>query len=127
MEIKANAKGSRYIDVTEQHLKTIKEYNLFTDLVGSDGYVDETTLQKLQHNIRGLLETKSGDKNLVDLCLDVIYHRDMKALGLRNLMLLYISYNNGEQLDLDGFSCEDLLIGTEDEQDTTDELELDNE
>lgn len=127
MEIKANAKGSRYIDVTEQHLKTIKEYNLFTDLVGSDGYVDETTLQKLQHNIRGLLETKSGDKNLVDLCLDVIYHRDMKALGLRNLMLLYISYNNGEQLDLDGFSCEDLLIGAEDEQDTTDELELDNE
>lgn len=112
MEIKANAKGSRYIEVTEQHLDTIKEYSLFHDLVGSDGFVDETTLELLRHNVRALLESgKSTDKNLLNLCLDVIYHRDMKPLGLRNLMLLYISFNDGKELDIDGFSSDDLLVG----------------
>lgn len=120
MEIKANAKGTRYIEVTEKHLDTIKEYSLFHDLVGSDGFVDETTLEKLQSNVRSLLEAgKDTDKNLLDLCFDVIYHRDMKALGLRNLMLLYISYNdaNSEELDLEGFASEDMLIEGEDKED----------
>jgi len=31
----------------------------------------------------------STDKALLDLCFDVIYHKDMKALGLHNLILLY--------------------------------------
>ena len=116
MEIKANAKGSRFIEVTEQHLETIKEYSLFHDLVGSDGYIDDTTLEKLQHNVRSLLEDgRDTDKNLLDLCFDVVYHRDMTALGLRNLMLLYISFNdeNAMEMDLDGFSSEDLLIEAE--------------
>lgn len=120
MEIKANAKGSRYIEVTEQHLDTIKEYSLFHDLVGSDGFVDETTLEKLQRNVRALLEAgHDTDKNLLDLCFDVIYHRDMKALGLRNLMLLYISYNdvNSEELDIEGFSSEDMIIEAEEKED----------
>lgn len=116
MEIRANAKGSRFIEVTEQHLETIKDYALFHDLVGSDGFVDETTLEKLQHNVKALLMSgKDTDKNLLDLCLNVIYHRDMKALGLRNLMLLYISYNDGKELSFDGFSEEDLLKGIDDD------------
>ncbi len=111
MEIKANEKGSRYIDVNENHLETIKKYSLFTDLVGSTGVVDETTLEKLQSNVRALLLAGNDtDKSLLDLCFDVIYHRDMKALGLRNLMLLYISYNDDKELDLEGFSFEDLLL-----------------
>ncbi len=110
MEIKANEKGSRYIEVTEKHLETIKEYSLFHNLVGCDGYVDDTTLEKLRYNVRALLETgKNADKDLLDLCFDVIYHRDMKALGLRNLMLLYISFNDGKELDIDGFSSEQML------------------
>ncbi len=119
MEIKANAKGSRFIEVTEQHLDTIKKYSLFSDLVGSDGFVDEETLVKLQHTVRNLLEDGNDrDKDLMDLCFDVIYHRDMKALGLRNLMLLYISYNdmNSLELDLEGFSSEDLLLEAEEEE-----------
>jgi hypothetical protein len=116
MEIKANAKGSRYIQVTEKHLETIKNYSLFHDLVGGDGFVDETTLEKLQNNVRALLEAgKNTDKDLLDLCLDVIYHKDMKPLGLRNLMLLYISYNDGDELDIDGFSSEELILGEEKE------------
>lgn len=117
MEIKANAKGSRYIEVTEKHLETIKEYSLFHNLVGCDGYVDDTTLEKLRYNVRALLETgKSSDKDLLDLCFDVIYHRDMKALGLRNLMLLYISYNDGKELDIDGFSSEQMLFAGEENE-----------
>ena len=34
---------------------------------------------------------KVTDKDLLDLCLDVVYHRDMKALGLQNLITLYNS------------------------------------
>ncbi len=113
MEIKANAKGSRYIEVSEEHLDTIKKYSLFNDLVDSNGYVDETTLEKLQSNVRALLEAnKEIDKQLLDVCLDVIYHPDMKPMGLRNLILLYISYNNGSEPDLSGFSPEELLPET---------------
>lgn len=120
MEIKANVKGSRYIEVTAQHLDTIKKYSLFSDLVGSDGFVDETTLVKLQNTVRALLEEGNDkDKDLMDLCFDVIYHRDMKALGLRNLMLLYISYNdeNSMELDLEGFSSEEMILEGEEKED----------
>ncbi|MCD8282039.1 MAG: hypothetical protein LUC22_02155 [Prevotella sp.] len=110
MEIKANTKGSRYIEVSEEHLETIKKYSLFTDLVDSSGYVDDTTLEKLRHNVRALLEaTEEQDKSLLDVCFDVIYHRDMKPVGLRNLLLLYISYYNSDEQDLSGFSAEELL------------------
>ena len=40
----------------------------------------------------------------------------MKALGLRNLMLLYISYNDGKELDIDGFSSEQMLLAAEDDE-----------
>ncbi len=109
MEIKANEKGSRYIEVTENHLETIKRYSLFTDLVGSSGFVDETTLEKLRSNVRALLEAGNDtDKDLLALCFDVIYHRDMKPLGLRNLLLLYISYYNSDELEIEGAAPEEM-------------------
>ena len=37
-----------------------------------------------------MLETEVGaDKELLNLCLDIIYHPNMKALGLQNLVSLY--------------------------------------
>ena len=40
--------------------------------------------------MRSLLENAvENDKNLLDLCLDVIYNNNMKALGLQNLIALY--------------------------------------
>ena len=33
---------------------------------------------------------KDTSKELLDLCLDVIYHKYMKAFGLHQLILLYI-------------------------------------
>ena len=89
--------GTRSIEVSEQHLATIDQYQLFRDLIDSNGIVDEQVLDKLKLNVRSLLESETGnDKNLLDLCLDVIYHQNMKAFGLQQLVLLYINWKNSQ-------------------------------
>lgn len=94
-KIQANISGTRSIEISDEHLKTIDRYQLFRDLIDSNGYVDEQVLEKLKLNIRSLLESDSGsDKSLLDLCLDVIYHQNMKALGLQQLVLLFINWKN---------------------------------
>ena len=94
-KIQANPSGTRSIDVTDQHLETIEKYQLFRDLIDSNGYVDEQVLEKLKLNIRSLLESESGkDKALLDLSLDVIYHPNMKAFGLQRLVLLFIEWKD---------------------------------
>ena len=126
MEITANEKGSRFIEVSEQHLDTIKKYSLFNDLVNSTGFVDEETLMKLQNNTRALLETHSDDEDLIDLCLNVIFHKDMKARGLRNLLLAYISYNDTTEVDFDEeVSPESLGLTPEDLDKELEGLDLD--
>lgn len=93
--IQANISGTRHIEVTEQHLETLDKYQLLRGLVDSHGYVDEDVLEKLKLNIRSLLESEAGrDKALLDLCLDVIYNPNMKALGLQNLYLHYVDWKN---------------------------------
>jgi hypothetical protein len=95
MKIQTNSSGTRSIKVSDEHLLTIEKYQLFRDLIDSNGYVDEQVLDKLKLNIRGLLEGDAGkDKTLLDLCLDVIYHPNMKAFGLQQLVLLYINWKN---------------------------------
>jgi hypothetical protein len=95
MKIQANTSGTRSIEVEEQHLQTIEKYQLFRDLIDSNGYVDEQVLDKLKLNARSLLEAQAGlDKDLLDLCLDVIYHPNMKAFGLQQLVLLYINWKD---------------------------------
>ena len=101
MKIQSNSSGTRSIEVSELHLQTIDQYQLFRDLIDSNGYVDEQVLEKLRLNIRSLLEGDAGkDKNLLDLCLDVIYHHNMKAFGLQQLVLLYINWKNQANGDL---------------------------
>ena len=57
--------------------------------------MDEQVLEKLKLNIRSMLESQAGkDKALLDLCLDVIYHPNMKAFGLQQLVILYINWKN---------------------------------
>lgn len=88
--IQANVSGTRTIEVSDNHIATLKKYALLKDLVGSNGIVDEGVLDKLRFNIRSLLESEAGkDKDLLDLCLDVVYDKNMKALGLANLVKLY--------------------------------------
>ena len=77
--IKTNKSGTRSIEVTEGHLLTIDKYQLLNGLVGSNGIVDEAL--------------QDGSKELLDLCIDVIYHNNMKALGLSALITLYEEWN----------------------------------
>ena len=95
MKIQANHSGTRSIEVSEKHLQTIDKYALLRYLVDSNGIIDETVLDKLKFNVRSMLESEAGkDKDLLDLCLDVIYNSNMKALGLHNLVLLYVDWKD---------------------------------
>ena len=92
-KIQANTSGTRSIEVSEEHLQTISKYALLKNLIDSTGIIDETVLDKLKFTLRALLESEAGkDKALLDLCLDVIYHNNMKAFGLHQLTLLYIDW-----------------------------------
>lgn len=89
-KIQANASGTRSVEISDNHLETIRKYLLLDALVDSNGFVDEPVLYKLKFHVRSLLENAvENDKNLLDLCLDVIYNNNMKALGLQNLIALY--------------------------------------
>ena len=91
--IQANTSGTRSINVSDENLATIQKYELFQHLIDSNGIVDETVLDKLKLNIRSLIAAQVEDsKELLDLCLDVIYHNNMKAFGLHQLIRLYLEW-----------------------------------
>ena len=91
--IQANQSGTRALEISEENLKTIEKYSLFQHLIDSNGIVDESVLDKLKLNIRSLIASSENDcKDLLDLCIDVIYHNNMKAFGLFQLIQLYIKW-----------------------------------
>lgn len=91
--LQANQSGTRHITVSEANLATIEKYGLFRHLIDSNGIVDETVLEKLRLNIRSLIASQVEDsKDLLDLCIDVIYHTHMKAFGLQQLIQLYLKW-----------------------------------
>lgn len=88
--IQANSRGTRFIEVSDENLATIHNYKLFNQLLASHGIIGEEELNKLRLTIRSLIATQESDcTDLIDLCIDVIYHKDMKAYGLNELFLLY--------------------------------------
>ena len=87
-----NMKGSRTMAITDEHLETIDKYYLFNNLLDSNGIVDEMILEKLQLNLRALLERTGGEAELVNLAKDVVFHENMKALALHQLILLYLDW-----------------------------------
>jgi len=91
-------KGSRKLSVEESHLNTIDHYSLFTDLLDSNGIVEESVLEKLRLNVRSILSNGNPEPNLLDLCERIIFHNDMKAFGLHQLILLFIDWKK-EKLD----------------------------
>ena len=105
-KIQANQSGTRFLEVSDRHLKTIDRYQLLRNLVDSNGVIDEDVLDKLKFNIRSLLESEvgQGDKDLLDLCLDVIYNNNMKAIGLHNLVLLYVNWKDHQKESQDEIS-----------------------
>jgi hypothetical protein len=97
-KLQANQSGTRNIEVTDNHLQTIEKYSLLNNLVDSNGIIDETVLDKLKFNVRSILESsQETDKELLDLCLDVIYNNSMKAFGLNQLVSLYINWKDQNQ------------------------------
>lgn len=89
MKINANASGTRTIEVTETQLQIIRKYSLLDRVANSMGIVNEESLDKLRLTVRSLIASQKMDsKDLLELCL-VLYHEDMKALGLGNLLKCY--------------------------------------
>lgn len=92
--IQANSSGSKTISVTERHLEIIRRYSLLDNITDSNGYVDERVLDKVKLNIRSLIANESDAKDLIDLSLDVMYHKYMKAYGLVNLIKKYSQWTS---------------------------------
>ncbi len=88
--LQANPTGTRTLAVSDEHLETIQKYDLLNRLIDSTGFIDESVLDKLKLNLRSLIAAQVEDsKDLLDLCIDVIYHNNMKAFGLQQLVRLY--------------------------------------
>ena len=89
MRINANASGTRTIEVTEAQLQIIRKFSLLDRLADSMGIISEDSLNKLRLTVRSHIASQVMDsKELLELCL-VLYHEDMKALGLNNLINCY--------------------------------------
>ena len=89
MKINANTSGTRTIEVTEQQLQIIKKYSLLDRIANSTGVIDEESLNKLRLTVRSLIASQTmASKELLDIC-PILYHEDMKALGLKNLIKCY--------------------------------------
>lgn len=98
--IQANPSGTRTMEVSEENLRTIEKYALFRHLIDSNGIVDEAVLDKLKLSIRSLIASQEEDsKDLLDLCIDVIYHNNMKAFGLQQLIKLYLVWFNSQEAE----------------------------
>lgn len=95
--ITTNKSGTRSITISEENLCTIEKYQLFTGLVGSSGIVDEEVLDKLKLTVRSLIASQEECKDLLNLCVEVLYHDNMKALGLGALMALYGEWMEGRE------------------------------
>ena len=51
-------------------------------------------------NVRSLLENSArNDRDLLSLCFDVIYHQNMKVVGLHNLIILYNNHITEDKQD----------------------------
>jgi hypothetical protein len=99
-KIISNASGTRSMEITEEHLNVIEKYQLFNNLVYSNGIVDETTLDTLKSFVGGIIDSEKGtDNELVNFYKNVLAHPNMKSVALGNLMELYAQWieNRKEQ------------------------------
>ncbi len=88
-EIQTNEKGSKHMFITDAHLYTIEKYALFHNLIDSSGIINEMVLDKLKMNVRSIMEGEKDNEELINLCKDVLFHENMKAYGLNQLVKLF--------------------------------------
>lgn len=88
--LQANVSGTRHIEVTDIHLQTLHRYHLLDRLLDSSGIVDDAAVERLRLKVRSMLEAGAcEDNSLLDLCLDVLYHTNMKNIALSQLIETY--------------------------------------
>ena len=93
MRIQLNEKGSHFLEITDLHFQTLREYALLKDLVDSTGYVTEDILLRLKLHTRSLLLNASPvPQDLLDLYAGVICHDKMKAYGFKQLIEAYVTF-----------------------------------
>ena len=92
-----NKSGTRSMEIGDAHLLTIEKYQLFSGLVDSNGIVDESVLNKLKLTVRSLIASQEDCKDLLSLCVEVLFHDNMKALGLAALIALYDEWIQDER------------------------------
>jgi hypothetical protein len=97
--ITTNKSGTRSITITDEHLCTIEKYQLLTGLIDSNGFVDEGVLDKLKLTVRSLIASQNDCKDLLALCVDVIFHDNMKDFGLSALIELYHEWLAEDELE----------------------------
>lgn len=95
--ITTNKSGTRSMVISDAHLLTIEKYQLFSGLVDSNGIVDEGVLNKLKLTVRSLIASQEDCKDLLFLCVEVLFHDNMKALGLAALIALYDEWIQDER------------------------------
>jgi hypothetical protein len=104
--IQANPSGTRSIEVSNENLKTIEKYALFRYLIDSNGIIDDNVLEKLKLTIRSIIASDTDNcKDLLDLCIDVIYHKHMKSFGLQQLIKLYLAWIEQKSDTMDVYDC----------------------
>ena len=97
-KIISNASGTRSMEITEEHLNVIEKYQLFNNLVYSNGIVDETTLDTLKSFVGGIIDSEKGtDNELVNFYKNVLAHPNMKSVALGNLMELYAQWKENRK------------------------------
>ena len=100
-KIQSNASGTRHIDISEEHLCTIRKYSLFKGLIPSNGLVDETTIEQLRQHVKSYILNNDDCKDLIDLCFNVLFHNNMKVYGLKELIMLYVGWNDEHKQEQD--------------------------
>ena len=105
--ITTNKSGTRSMEISDAHLLTVEKYQLFSGLVDSNGIVDESVLNKLKLTVRSLIASQEECKDLLDLCVAVIFHDNMKAIGLSALIELYNEWKQVESAEMKDESKEE--------------------
>lgn len=98
-QIQTNASGTRQMWIDESHLQTIRKYALFARLIDSNGIVNETVLDKLKLNVQSLMQSTEDNSDLIALCRDVLFHDNMKAFSLHQLITLYLNWLKETEAD----------------------------
>ncbi len=99
-KIQANQSGTRSIEVSDQHLRDYRKVSVTSQPRRQQRHYRRGSARQTETQCAFTPRSSDiKDKELLDLCLDVIYNQNMKALGLHNLVLLYVDWKDKKQAE----------------------------